>query len=200
VACTPWQGGFGVTEEGARKRAAALDLKIDRDVTEHLHGAARQVFIDIRAYLIRRSDEMDTRNSPIQLLKLHQEKGTAVILLGPTFDKGPSPQHFNFDSGARLSFGLTLRERGDNSEVVSFRFHFQLPEDHRPEYFRFDLNGVSHEDPLFEPRCHLHPGLEEVRIPILLTNPVEILDRIFFVIETGVGAATQLPGSVSDEA
>jgi hypothetical protein len=48
---------------------------------------------------------------------------------------------------------------------------------------RFDLNPEPHEDPLFEPRCHLHPGLEGVRLPTPALTLSEVLDRIFFVLE-----------------
>jgi hypothetical protein len=66
---------------------------------------------------------------------------------------------------------------------VEFRYHYQLPAAHAPAYFRFDLNNAAHTDPLMEPRCHLHPGLENVRIPMAVHSPFEILDRIFFVLE-----------------
>lgn len=98
-------------------------------------------------------------------------------------DKGLTPEHFHFDSGARLSFGLTLREVDGRSEVVSFRYHYVLPDGQSPQYLRFDLNKAPHADPLAEPRCHLHPGIDDVRIPFSLHNPMEILDRIFFVLE-----------------
>jgi len=48
---------------------------------------------------------------------------------------------------------------------------------------RFDLNDAPHPDPLGEPRCHLHPGVDEIRLPFSLHHPIEILDRIFFVLE-----------------
>jgi hypothetical protein len=183
MAGSSWPGGFGVTRELALRRAAALDGKTHTEVEGRLLPSPRKVFSDIRAYLGRRSQEMDTRNDPYGLLKLFEDNSRALIVLGPTIDKGPTPQHFHFDSGARLSFGLTLRERDDGAQLVSFRYHYQLPAARSPEYFRFDLNEAQHEDPLSEPRCHLHPGLEGVRIPISLHDPFDILDRIFFVLE-----------------
>lgn len=62
------------------------------------------------------------------------------------------------------------------------------PEARVPEYFRFDLNEGLHEDPLWEPRCHLHPGLEDVRIPLSIHNPIEILDQIFLVVLQRIAA------------
>jgi len=173
-----------LTRDRALKRAAALDAKTHEEVREQLYGPPHRVLSQIRAYLIRRSEEMETSNNAIKLLKFRQDAhGIALIVLGPTFDKGPTPGHFHFDSGARLSFALTLRERGHSSELVAFRFHYQLPEGSSPEYLRFDLNETLHDDALAEPRCHLHPGLEDVRIPLSLHDPIAILDQIFFVLD-----------------
>jgi hypothetical protein len=172
-----------VTRELALRRAAALDGKTHSEVGERLLPPPRKVLSEIRAYLLRRSEDMNTRNNPIQLLKSTKSKGVASISLGPGIDKGPTPQHFHFDSGARLSFGLTLRERDRGAQLVSFRYHYQLPPAQSRQYIRFDLNEAQHEDPLSEPRCHLHPGLEDVRLPTSLHDPFEILDRIFLVLE-----------------
>jgi hypothetical protein len=172
-----------VTLERARELAEALDSKTDRELAGLRLGPPSQVLTQIRAYLQRRSEEMTTRNNPYELLRLSKENGFAVLLLGPTMDKGSTPQHFHFDSGARLSFGLTLREVERGSQVVAFRYHYAFHDGRSPQFLRFDLNDGPHTDPLAEPRCHLHPGIDDVRIPSSVHNPIEILDRIFFVLE-----------------
>ncbi len=173
-----------MTLERARERAEAQDSRTHQEIGELRYSRPHEVFSEIRAYLLRRSEEVDRRNDPFRLLKLWPDtNGLALIVLGPTIEKGPTPQHFHFDSGARLSFGLTLREVERGSQLVSFRYHYQLPTARSPEYLRFDLNEAPHADPLVEPRCHLHPGLDHVRIPLSLHDPFEILDRIFFVLE-----------------
>lgn len=175
-----------MTREAALHRAALLDRKTHTEIEQRLFPPPRKVLSDIRAYLLRRSEDMNTRNNPIQLLKFSKSNEVASIALGPEIDKGPTPEHFHFDSGARLSFGLTLRERDRGAQLVSFRYHYQLPPAQSPEYIRFDLNEAQHSDPLSEPRCHLHPGLEDLRVPMSLHDPFEILDRIFFVLEGSV--------------
>jgi hypothetical protein len=172
-----------MTLEDASGRAAVFDEKIASEIAKNIPGNSTDLFIEIRAYLIRRADEMDVRNNPMKLAKLVREVDTALILLGPTFDKGPTPDHFHFDSGARLSFSLTVRDSHGSLELISFRFQYQRQDNRVPEYFRFDLNHAGHENPLMEPRCHVHPGLEDVRLPFTLLNPIEILDRIFFVLD-----------------
>jgi hypothetical protein len=183
MASAAWQGGFGVTVERARKLAEALDLKTESDLANLQLDTPRQLFTQIRAYLQRRTDGMNVRNNPHRLLRLYPSNGFAQIDLGPTIDKGPTPEHFSFDSGARLSFGLTLREVEDGSQVVSYRYHFVFPDGQSPQYLRFDMRDAPHPDPLIEPRCHLHPGIDDVRIPFSVHHPIEILDRIFFGLE-----------------
>jgi hypothetical protein len=179
-----WKRRFGVTIEDALKRATSLDTKLQAQVDGFSLPPAHKVFSSIRAYLIRRADEMSTTNNPWNLLKLREAtNGIWLIALGPTIDKGPTPGHFNFDSGARLSFGLTLRDHERGTRLVSFRYQYQRPDGTSPNFLRFDLNPAAHGNPLAEPLCHLHPGLDGVRLPLSLHDPLEILDRIFFVID-----------------
>ena len=126
---------------------------------------------------------MNVRNNPFQLLKLYPSSGFAQIDLGPTIDKGSTADHFRFDSGARLCFGLTLREVERGSQIIASRYHYRLPDGHSSKFLRFDLSDEPHLDPLVEPRCHLHPGIADVRIPFSIHHPIEVLDRIFFVLK-----------------
>jgi hypothetical protein len=176
-----------VTLPKAQGRATSRDTRTQELIRATVLSPPRTVFSEIRAYMIRRADEMAEENNPWTLLRFVPPRNQiSLIALGPTFDRGSTPEHFRFDSGARLSFGLTLREQDHGSRLVSFRYHYQLPNGHSPGYLRFDLNEALHPDPLAEPCCHLHPGLEDVRIPLTLHDPFEILDRIFFGIERSV--------------
>jgi hypothetical protein len=172
-----------VTLESARQRAAALDCNTHDALTALRLEPPRELFTQIRGYLFRRSQEMKTENNAYKLLSYRPSNDLAEIELAPMIDKSTTPDHFRFDSGARLSFGLILREVDGRSEVVSFRYHYVFPHGQSPHYLRFDLNKAPHDDPLAEPRCHLHPGIDDVRIPFSVHNPLEVLDRIFFVLE-----------------
>jgi len=176
-----------VTLEEARKRASSLDLRIRNQVDGLLLHRPYEVLSDIRAYLMRRSDEMSVRNNTWKLLKFRGEaNGFWLITLGPSIDKRDSADHFHFDSGARLSFLIVLREENNRARLIAFRYQYQLPDGASPNFLRFDLNQATHENPLTEPLCHLHPGLEDVRLPLSLHTPIEILDRIFFVIDKNI--------------
>jgi hypothetical protein len=174
-----------VTLERALAQALKMDVTTRNEALFTALGPPHTVFSELRAYLIRRADEFGTAdNNPWNLLRfIAPEKGVSYIALGPSIDKGPTADHFRFNSGARLSFGLALEDKGKMSRLVSFRYHYHLPDGRSPAYLRFDLNRNLHDDPLKEPCCHLHPGLDDVRIPVTLHKPLEILDRIFFSVE-----------------
>ena len=173
-----------MTIEDAVRRATALDGVLLTRIGDFTLEAPHKVFSSIRAYLIRRADETCVENNPWASLKFTTaSKGVWLIAIGPTIDDGDTPDHFHFDSGARLSFGLTLQDDGNRSRLVSFRYQYNLPNGKSPSFLRFDLNRALHENPLTEPLCHLHPGLEKVRLPLFLHHPLEILDRIFFVVD-----------------
>jgi hypothetical protein len=138
----------------------------------------KRLLQQIRAYLIERQDD---GHPGTNLHKLKYERSTdeTLINLGPTIDKGLDDSHFHFSSGARLSFGLTVRDRNQHAEIVAYRFDYRLED----SVMRFDLNATPHPDPLVEPRAHFHPGCDEIRVPTPALMPIEILDLIFFVID-----------------
>jgi hypothetical protein len=154
-------------------------------------AAMRRVVSEDPAKLFRRTrTPLDTivqtrkncrNNHPQALLRL--APGRLTFTLGPQFDKGPTAQHFNFASGARLSFGVSLAPEGDSWVLLEYRFHLVLPEGSRPAFFRFDLNEKPHARPLDEPICHIHPGLDDLRLPCPVLHPLAIIDYLVFVIE-----------------
>ena len=169
-------------KDDARTRAGSLDQALARPVI--LPEEPNRVFRRLRGCLQEQAQLSRVLNDVYRIIKIADGRGAlASICLGPTFDKGPTSEHFHFDSGARLSFALTLREGGSSSSLVAYRFYYHLPAGRSPEFLRFELTPEPHVDPLAEPRCHLHPGLDKVRLPLPVLDPFEILDRIFFVIE-----------------
>lgn len=171
--------------EDAHRSAEALDAILSSLITNIKLDSPKRLFLRIQNYLVEQCRSHTSRNNVHGKIKFHpaDSGGVALILLGPSIDKGPSQAHINLDSGSRLSFSIALRDRPTGSELVSFRFHLQFADGHSPPYLRFDLNSATHAKPLGEPRCHLHPGLEDVRVPMPILQPIEVLDRIFFVIE-----------------
>ena len=168
---------------GAPERARELDGGLERLVGSLVLPSSRDAIAQVRTYLLKQDADAGNRNNVYQILKTTTSRGVVSMTVGPPFDKGATDSHFYLESGSRLSFGITLRESNRRCSLVSYRFQLNLPEGSVPSFYRFDLNDKAHETPLFEPRCHFHPGVEEVRLPCPALTPLEVLDRIFLVIE-----------------
>lgn len=176
---------------GAPERAKKLDGGLERLVESIVLPSLRDTIAQVRIYLLKQDADSGKRNNVYSLLKVSKSHDVAYMTVGPSFDKGPTDSHFYLDSGSRLSFGITLREGSGRCSLVSYRFQLNLPEGNSPSFYRFDLNEKAHETPLLEPRCHFHPGLDEVRLPCPALTPLEVLDRIFFVIEPQLAVAAE---------
>jgi len=169
--------------EDARKRATELDDRLDADVARVSLPRPDLVFKQLRLYLEEQSRRLPTRQNIVQLVRFGESGDESVIELGPAFDKGDTDTHFHFRSGARLSFGVTLRRQGTGALLIAYRFCLKFPANSRVDCFLFNLNPKRHPDPLQEPRYHVHPGFTHFRIPVPALSPLDVLDRIFFVIE-----------------
>lgn len=143
------------------------------------------LFKQIRTALLSASDENILRSAPHDVMRrLHMQGGQGEVVLihgGETFDKGqPEGRFFDFSDGSRLSFGCTIDYRAASPSLLAYRFHLRFPPGGRPAFLRLDLNPEPKENSLVEPRCHIHPGVEEVRLPAPLMSPLEILGILLF--------------------
>ncbi len=168
--------------ELARQRAVDLNQIMDLEVTAIPLAAHREFIAEILSFLIT-NEQAEESNNPQRLLKRTTEGNLIKIVLGPQIDKGPSDAHFKFDSGARLSFGITLKQLRRKSHLVAYRFHYVFRDEHSPSFVRFDLNSTGERPALEESRCHFHPGLDDSRLPARVLRPLEVLERIFFVLD-----------------
>lgn len=184
MATTSGSGRLGVsTISDARKLAQSLDARLGT-LTQVVEGSAIAFFIRIRGYLVKQDRRLGTKQNLEEIIQYDEGPGDKFqIFLGPLIDKGQEESFFIFPSGARLSFSIALRERGGECDVLSYRFHFRFPNKHSPEFVRIDLLGKSHSDPLAEPFAHIHPGSHSIRLPCPPLTPIEVLDRVFFVLD-----------------
>ena len=176
---------------GAHERAEALDGGIEQSLAGLALSSVRDSVAQIRTYLQKQDADLGHRNNVLRILKIAESQGLTFISVGPSIDKGPTESHFQLESESRLSFGITLREANGRCSLVAYRFHLNLPGGQSPAFYRFDLNDKAHKTPLTEPRCHYHPGVDDVRLPCPALNPLEVLDRIFLVIEPQVLGAVE---------
>jgi hypothetical protein len=111
MAGSAWTGRPSVSSiKLARELATRLDGTVHNAVGEITFESVNSFFIKLRAYLQVLNDRLGANNDLYALIKrIDDPSGLALFRLGPEIDKGDSARHFHFPSGARLSFGLTLR-------------------------------------------------------------------------------------------
>lgn len=141
-------------------------------------------FRQIRSYLQRITDTDQTTNGAHLLSQRTLDNGDTQIDAGPTIFREPCEDCIQFRSGAKLSFGITLRVNGARTTLLSYRFHLALLPTSGLQFIRIDLNAPKDAyDPLHMPRCHMHPGFENILLPFPVMSPLAVLDRIMHVIE-----------------
>ena len=148
--------------------------------------APHECFAQIRIYLQRMTDLGRTKNGAQLLKRRTDDNGDSLIDAGPRIVKQDQPcaNCIQFQSGAQLAFGITLRSDGAKSSLLAYRFHIQLLPESGLQFVRIDLNSPKeHYDPLDQPRSHIHPGFENIHLPFPVLEPLAVLDRIVHVIE-----------------
>ena len=142
----------------------------------------------VRTYLQRMTDTGRVIRGPRSISHLvsvfQEDEGYVQINVGPTIFKEPCEDCIRFRSGAQLSFGLTVRQDNLGVRLISYRFYLDLLNTSGLRFVRIDLNPPKSEyDPLHIPRSHIHTGFEGIHLPFPVMHPLEVLDRIFHVIE-----------------
>ncbi len=168
----------------ARAAAKLLELRTTADLDGFELPPPHDCFSEIRFYLQRMTDTRRTANGPRPLSRRVLDTGETQINAGPTVFHQGSADCIQFRSGAQLAFGISLRVDAGRTKILSYRFHLQLLPSSGLHFVRIDLNPVpDDDDPLQRPRSHIHPGFENVHLPFPVMRPLEVLDRIFHVIE-----------------
>jgi hypothetical protein len=163
--------------------AKSFDEKLAASLEAIQLPPAHEYFRRLQSYLQRRTDERKIKGFAHLLTHTIDENDLMEVFAGPTIYR-PGRPCLEFSSGAKLSFAFTLRRQGEGSRLVSYRFDLRLPEKSGLKFMRIDLNGPNRgNDPLHVPRSHLHPGFPHIHIPFPVMTPLEVLDRIFFVVE-----------------
>ena len=153
-----------------------------------VEGRASSLFSALETHLRNAIDEgiLVTNQAQVrQLLKMvpsQRAEGRRAYVIGAG-DIEHAQLNGNFfyrRDGARISFGVTMLETPEGLNLDSYRFSIRFRHGAIPPFIRFDLNTPRPQDPLTAPRCHIHPGSEDVVIPTLAMAPIEILDRFLY--------------------
>jgi hypothetical protein len=173
-----------------------------RDVEAHtqsrqliLPSSARGLTQALRALLLRARDTGElssTHNEILAVLRIRPKPppglanklkargmshGAYCIEGGdPTRSRDPDGSHLRRSDGAWFNFSIAVRENDSLLEVLTYRFEICFPTGIGAPFMRFDHN-LPEEDagkPADEPRSHLHPGHDELRVPTPQMSPEEL--------------------------
>jgi hypothetical protein len=169
-------------------RASARQLQDRAGLTQpSLPHSPDELVTGVRALLLEASDDGTLVSAPHEILQMLREQRQGrnpqlvMIWCGETLDKGQAGEFLRLSNGGRLSFALTAEYAGQPRRLLSYKFHLRRPDGSQPIFLRFDLNGeLAAHEPLEEPRCHIHPGDDHVRIQCPILSPTEILFKCLY--------------------
>jgi len=151
-----------VLPSSARDLTRALRaLLVDAHHTGELSSAPKEIHATVK--MISKpppslADHLKARN-------LHQ--GACCIEGGdPSRPRDPAGKHLVRSDGAWFDFSITVREGGPQVEVLTYRFEIRFAPGIGAPFMRFDRNlpEVSAGTLANEPRSHLHPGHDDLRV------------------------------------
>jgi hypothetical protein len=117
----------------------------------------------------------------LKALNMHQ--GACCIEGGdPSRPRDPAGSHLRRSDGAWFDFSITVRERGSQLEMLTYRFEIRFPPGMGAPFMRFDHNlpEAIPGKPANEPRSHLHPGHDDLRVPTPQMSPEEVMRILLY--------------------
>lgn len=180
--------------EAARTSAREVEGAVCA-ITPSLPRSPKKLRSEIHASLIRASDEGLLRSAPHDVFKLLNltvepmpQGEVAALICGEHFDDGQEEGAFLYRAdGARLSFSITVHFPNTQAPVLfAYRFHVRFPAHSVPQFVRIDLNRPGGAiDPLAEPRSHLHPGSDDLRLPAPIMSPQQLVHTFLYDLTVG---------------
>lgn len=117
----------------------------------------------------------------LKVRNMHQ--GACCIEGGdPSRPRDPAGTHLRRSDGAWFDFSITVRERDPQVEVLTYRFEIRFPPGIAAPFMRFDHNlpEVGAGKLANEPRSHLHPGHDDLRVPTPQMSPEEVTRLLLY--------------------
>lgn len=167
------------------KNSPALEKERDRRICNTpvcLAGRPTDLLRELRAILIDGHDAGKIRSAPAEIYDMIKvDKKTDIhgrfLITGGDRE---GERRIKLSNGARLSFALIVKEVEAGLEVLSYSFNLKYSKRSLPRFVRFDLIDAPHEDPVKEPRSHIHHGHDRIRLPAPLLTPTEIVFSLLY--------------------
>jgi hypothetical protein len=179
-----------------------------RDVEAHtqsrqldLPSSARDLTRALRALLVNAHHTGELSSSPKEInatvkmigepspgladkLKARSMHQGACCIEGgdPSRSRDPAGKRLRRSDGAWFDFSITVREGGPQLEVLTYRFEIRFAPGNGAPFMRFDRNlpEISAGTLGTEPRSHLHPGHDDLRVPTPQMSPAEVMRLLLY--------------------
>lgn len=153
--------------------------------------SAKKLLADVKKCLLEAHENSYLTSGPhtiyskIKLDRNPKDKKNPVytIQAGPipkNFKRDKSLPHFERKDGGWFDFSIIVDEGKYPAQVIGYDFELRLPEMHKVEFIRFDLNVPDHDNKNDGMRFHLHPGHDDLMIHGAPMKPIEILHLFLY--------------------
>ena len=166
------------------------DVKTFKDLEAHVRGILQGAIKDGRLKVDQHTvwTLLKPCETPSSRLKKELQKvGEQLRILlgggnsdGTRFSEKPEmTPHFPLDDGSRMDFSITVRESKNGIKLEGFIFSLSFPDSPRtatgPRFLRLDMNLSNHRNDQDGLRVHLHPGSNDLQVPVPWMSPEEVL-------------------------
>lgn len=184
--------GLDVSAHGAKARSIDLQARLRKAAhstfdREGNHASGKQLYLEIRKYLIRASDQRLLREGQEAihqnlLFKGPDHERICEIAVGTVrnFNRIKHLPHFTRRDGGWFDFQLLVKEHANKIEILAYDFELRMSEGFNFEFVRFDLNPNDERERVQKDglRSHMHLNSDDdgLAVPAPVLSPFEILD------------------------
>lgn len=115
----------------------------------------------------------------------------ARVLLGGGADSGErfsdgtgTAAHFTRADGAHIDFSVTIIEGPPVIKLLGYVFRLEFPKigdiETSPRFLRIDMNLPNHDNQRDGVRVHMHPGHNDLQIPLPWLSPEQVLKLLLY--------------------
>lgn len=188
-----------VSKEAAKARALELQRRLlpaDTAAVLCYAGTPKDLYLDIRSYLVKASDRRFLRESQHEIRRLlliddepkkrkeWPDDLTWSMSIGAVrnFRRDRNHPHLTRQDDAWFDFQLLCRSKDRATEILAYDWEIRFDDKSPVSFVRLDLNPPAHDNEADGLRSHLHLSSDDDghSVPAPIMTPFEVLDLLLF--------------------